>query len=127
MLTAPQVLAACTLALGALVAVDAAAATVRVTCEVRANRSKISVDGRALAAGEYRTEAISGGNSAAAGPVRARKGQVETDYDSNPADIAEGATAIAPNFIQGGSVTGKVIDSSGNTVAVDTVLCRVRA
>lgn len=126
MIASHQFLAACTLALGAIVAADAAAATVRVTCEVRASRSKISIDGKGLAAGEYRTEAISGGNSAVAGPVTARKGKAETDYDSNPVDIADGATAIATNFIQGGSVTGKVIDSSGNTVTVDTVLCRVR-
>lgn len=126
MSSSSQLIAACVVALGAVVAFDAAAATVRVTCEVRANRSKISVDGKALAAGTYTTEAISGGNSATAGPAKARRGQVETDYDSNPADIAEGATAIASNFIQGASVTGKVIDSSGNTVASDTVLCRVK-
>ena len=110
----------------AAMAVDAQAATVRVSCEASATRSKVSVDGRGLAAGSYTTQVISGGNMAAAPAQSPVRGEIETDYDSNPGDIAQGAVAIAPNFIVGGSVTGKVLDASGNTVIADTVLCRVR-
>lgn len=52
--------------------------------------------------------------------------EVECDFASNAGDIAAGATQIAANFIQGGSVTGKLIDAAGFTVASDTVSCRVR-
>jgi hypothetical protein len=126
MISLKQATSAALFALAAVVTIDASAAAIRVTCDVRATRSRISVDGKGLPAGAYTTQAISGGNAAGAGPVQTRKGQIETDYDSNPADIADGATAIAPSFIQGAQVTGKVIDASGNTVLSDTVLCRVK-
>lgn len=119
-------LAACTFATLAMIGLDAAAATVRVTCEVRPGRSKISVDGRGLPAGSYSTQVISGENMASAPPSAAVGGEVETDYDSNPADIRAGAVAIPATFIVGGRVTGKVIDASGNTVVSDTSLCRVK-
>jgi hypothetical protein len=119
-------LAAIAIALTAFVATDAMAASARVTCEVRANRSKVSVDGRGLAAGTYTTQATSGANTASSGPETAVSGEIETDYDSNPADIAAGATAIPANFIQGARVTGKVIDSTGAVVATRTAVCRVR-
>lgn len=122
----PQIVAALALAMSAFVAADAVAASVRITCEVRSNRSKVSVDGRRLAPGDYTTEAISGANAASTGPVTAVGGEVQTDYDSNPADIADGAEPIAANFIQGAQVTGRVIDSSGKVVAQRTAACRVR-
>lgn len=120
------VLAAIAIAMTGFLAADAFAASVRVSCEVRANRSKISVDGRGLAAGTYTTQAISGANSATAGPAAPVGGEVQTDYDSNPADIAAGATAIAANFIQGARVTGKVLDASGAVLATRTAICRVK-
>ena len=122
----PAALAVVFAALGAL-SFDAAAATIRVQCEVRATRAKISVDAKGLAAGSYRTQAVSGGNMAQSVAERAVGGEVETDYDSNPADIAAGATAISSSFVVNGQVAGKVIDSLGNTVIADTVACRVRS
>lgn len=113
-------------ALLAALTFDAAAASVRVTCEVRPGRSKASVDGRALAAGTYTTQIVSGGNVATSPAQTAVSGEIETDYASNPGDIAGGATPIAPTFITGGQLTGKVVDAAGNTVASDTVACRVR-
>ncbi len=112
----------------AMIGVDAAAATIKVTCEVRGtSRSKISVDGTGLAAGNYTTVVVSGGNMATSQPEAAVAGEVETDYDSRPADIKAGATAIAPTFIVGGSVTGKIVNATGHTVISDTVACRVRS
>lgn len=126
MTTLTKISAGAVFALLAAVAVDASAAGIRVTCEVRSGRSKISVDGRSLAAGTYTTQAMSGTNLANSPAVAAVAGEIETDYASNPGDIAEGATPISAKFIVGGQVTGKVINSSGTTVASDTVLCRVR-
>lgn len=119
-----------TLACAALLAFfvnEAAAATIRVQCEQRgAQRSKVSVDGRNLARGNYAAVIVSGANMAAA-PLRPTVGdEVEFDFDSNPVDIAAGATAISASFINNGSVTGKIVDASGNTVIADTVACRVR-
>ena len=119
-LTALAALLGCTLAL------DAAAATIRVQCEARPGRAKISVDAKSLAAGRYSTSVMSGSNIATFPATAAVGGEIETDYDSNPRDINDGAIAIAPNFITGGQVTGKVLDAAGNTVISDTVTCRIR-
>ena len=110
----------------AVFVLDASAATIRVQCESRPGRAQISVDAKGLAAGSYRTQAVSGGNAATSGAVNAVAGEVQTDYDSNANDIAGGAVAISTTFIVGGSVTGKVMDAAGNTVISDTVACRVR-
>ena len=119
-----KTLTAATLAMTAFMAFDASAATIRITCEVRSDRSKISVDGKQLAPGTYTTEAMSGDNMANSSPRRSRRGQLETDYDSNTGELA---IPIASDFIVGGTVTGKVVDAGGNTVASDTVACRVRS
>ena len=126
MIRSPHALAVATMCITTFVAADASAASVRVTCEVRSDRSKISVDGRRLAPGAYTTEAISGSSLAMAGPFNAVRGQVETDYDSDPGDIGDGATPISPDFIEGARVTGKVVDAGGFTVAEGTAVCRVR-
>lgn len=111
----------------AMIGAEAAAASIRVTCEVRGTtRSKISVDGKNLPAGMYSAQAVSGGNMASAPAQASVAGEVENDFDSRPADIREGAVAIVPTFITGRQVTGKIIDASGNTVASDTVSCRAR-
>jgi hypothetical protein len=124
--TVKQAGAACAFAALAMIGVDASAAKIKVTCEVRPTRSTISVDGKGLAAGEYTSVAVSGGNMASTQPEAAVAGEVETDYSSRPADINAGATAIVPTFIVGASVTGKIVDASGHTVIADTVACRVR-
>ncbi len=110
----------------ALAAGQASAATIRVTCEVRPDRARISVDGRGLAAGTYSSVAVSGSNMASSPATAAVGGEAEFDYDSNAADIRDGAVAIPSSFIVGRSVTGKVVDAAGNTVIADTVACRVR-
>lgn len=115
-----------TLATLAMVSIDAMAADARVRCEVRADRSKISVDGRNLGRGRFSTQAVSGPNSASAPAQRAVRGQVETDYSSQPDDIAAGAVAISADFIVNATVTGSVLDSQGNVVASETVACRRR-
>jgi hypothetical protein len=122
-MTLPRSLTVATLTMAALFAFEAGAATIRITCEVRPDRSKISVDGKQLPRGTYTTEAVSGGNVANSPPRRARRGQVETDYDSNTGELA---TPIPFDFIVDGTVSGKVIDAAGNTVASDTVACEVR-
>ena len=87
----------------------ASAADIRVKCDKRTARSSISVDGNNLAPGRYRCQARSGSNQKTTALVN-----------------SAGATPVAANFIQGGSVTGKLIDAAGFTVASDTVACRVR-
>jgi hypothetical protein len=103
---------------------DADAATIRVRCEKRAHRSKVSVDGKDLAAGSYRAK-ISSGSKSKSSPRQDTVGdEVEFDFDSDPGDIAAGATAISPNFIKNNHVRGKIVNSSGDTVISDTVKCR---
>ena len=94
-----------------------------VSCETRGtSRSKISVNGRNLKAGSYTAAVTSGGNTATSGPRAAVRGEVQFDFDSNPADITAGATGIGPTFIQGGSVTATI---AGTAISI-TASCRVR-
>lgn len=103
-------------------------ASVRVRCEWRDDRSKISVDGSGLAAGSYSARAISGSSEAAAGPQAAVLGQAEFDFDSDAGDIGEGATAIASDFLQGNppQARGQILDASGAIVAEGLATCDVR-
>jgi hypothetical protein len=102
-----------------------ASALARVTCERRADRSRISVDGENLAAGTYTARAVSGPNTATSGPAPSVGDEVEFDFDSDPADIAAGATPIAAGFIVGAlpSVTGEIRDGAETVVASATVPC----
>ena len=101
----------------------------RLRCEVRSNRSKISVDGKNLAVGSYTAMVSSGSHTASAGPHSSIGDEVEFDFDSDPGDIAEGATAIARDFIQTASnpdVTALIKDAAGNVVASAGANCRVK-
>jgi len=116
---------------GALVAlglgVTAEAADVRVRCELRSGRrSKVSVDVRDVARGMYAAAISSGANQAVSPPAATIGDQVEFDFDSNRADIRQGATAIARDFIQGDTVDAEILDANGVTVATGTGACRVR-
>ncbi len=120
------------LALNLSLLADANAATIDVKCEVRSGRSKISVDGKGYAAGYYRARVASG-----AGVVWAKAfkrpvaGELEFDFDSNPADIRAGATAISAAFIKNRAVNGRIYfyNSSTRTYALRSSVtdsCRVK-
>ena len=109
----------------AMTMTDVSAAGIRVKCEKRADRSKISVDGDGLTVGAYKAIVISGANSKTSGAKPTVGDEVEFDFDSAAADIAAGATAISRTFIQG-AVTGKIVNAKGSVVASDTVACRTR-
>ena len=102
--------------------------TVRVTCERRTDRSRVSVDGSNLAAGSYQGRALSGDQSATAAAATAAGDQIEFDFDSEPDDIAAGATAIAPGFLQGNppQVTGQILGAGGAVLVESTVTCAQR-
>ena len=103
-------------------------ATVEVTCERRADRSKISVNGKGLASGSYRARVTSGANTATAGPRSTVGDEVEFDFDSAPDDVAAGATAIAGTFVQGvpPRVAGTIETAAGAVVAEATATCAER-
>src|SRR5262249_3042437 len=114
------------LLLGMFVTADAA--SVRVRCETRGDRSKISVDGNDLAAGSY-TATVTSPASAASGGVTALAktavgDEVEFDFDSNANDVAAGATSISPSFIQGNTVRGEIV--GGGVSVSGTATCRVK-
>lgn len=116
---------------GASTSVGANAATARVTCDVRVpTRSRISVNGRSLtpANGRFTARVRSGTNTAAAAALTAVAGQVGFDFDSNPADIAAGATPISPTFISAAapSVSAQILNAAGVVVASGTASCRIR-
>ena len=110
-----------------IVAVDAANAELRVRCERRGNtRSRVSVDGNNLRAGNYQVTVTSGSNSV--GPVStsvpAGLDQFEVDFDSNRADIRAGATPIAKTFIVDRKVSVQV--TGAETLSATDVACRIR-
>jgi len=105
----------------------ASAADARVSCEKRTSRSKVSVDGNNLAPGAYRAVVRSGTNRAGSNFETADGDEAEFDFDSRPADIAEGATAIPPGFIVDGRVRAWIVDSSNQRVTpVVEAICRIR-
>lgn len=123
------------LALNMIILGDANAASIEVKCEKRGtSRSKISVDGNNFPRGSYKAYVISGVNRKWSRACQSTVGdEVEFDFDSNPADIAAGATGISPTFIQGGTVTGKIFlfNCTRNTYvspakASATARCRIR-
>lgn len=107
--------------------VAAQASEVRVSCEKRSSRSKVSVDGSNLAEGSYRA-VIRSGDATARSPVAPTVGdEVEFDFDSRQGDIAEGAAPIPAGFIQDGRVRGWLVNAGGQRVTpVVTAICRVR-
>ncbi len=98
-------------------------ALLRLRCEARSGRSKISVDGNNLTPGTYRASVRSGGNIAMSNARTAIGDEVEFDFDSDPNDIAGGASRIAPDFIQGGRVEGTLSNASGQVIASAVVTC----
>ena len=116
---------------GATTGVGANAAIARVTCEVRVpSRSKISVDGNNLTPlnGRFTARVRSGANTASAPAHTAVGDQVDFDFDSNPADIAAGATPISRTFISPAAptVSAQILNAAGVVVASGTASCRVR-
>jgi hypothetical protein len=87
-----------------------------VICERRQNRSKVSVKAKSLIAGRYLAQIASDGNTANSALKDTQSDEVEFNFDSDPGDIAEGATAITPDFIQG-TVSAKILNAAGVTVA----------
>jgi hypothetical protein len=110
-----------------LLAFAAQAADVKISCEKRSNRSKVSIDGNNLVAGAYRAVALSGAKKVTSTAAAADGDEAEFDFDSNAADIAEGATAIPANFVVDGRVKGYLLNAAGARVTpVVTAICRVR-
>ncbi len=115
------------LAAFATLAGAAQAADLKISCEKRGTRSKVSVDGNNLRPGAVHFAIVSsGGNQAQSGVAAVVGDEIEFDFDSNPADIAQGATPIAANFIVDGRVSAQLRDAGGNVVATGSAICRVR-
>ncbi len=99
-------------------------------CEKRSRpaRSKVSVEIEDLTPGAIYTAMISSGNNASQATIAADiAGVAEFDFDSNPADIAAGATRISSGFI-GTSVSLIVTNALGVQEArtPSPVNCRIR-
>ena len=109
----------------------AAQGAIRVQCERQASpaRSKISVDGNDLVQqnGAFQARVTAAGGSVTAPARQAVGDEVEFDFDSNPNDVAAGATAILPTFIAaraGADVVGEILNPQGQVVASQGVECQ---
>ena len=109
-------LAVTTLALNLSILGDVNAASVDVKCEVRSGRSKISVDGAGYGAGLYRSS-VKSGTATVWSKVfkRPAAGEVQYDYDTNPADVRAGATYVPPTYIKGRTVYGNLYSYNSAT------------
>ena len=112
-------------------AVASAIATIRLRCERRSNRSRISVDASGLtpATGRFRARVTAAGGTVTSPLKRAVGGQDEFDFDSNQADINAGATRIAATFIRartGPDVVARVLNAAGVVVATRSGECVIR-
>jgi len=111
----------------ALVSFAATAGDVQVTCEKRANRSKVSVDGSSLNGNLYRAVTKSGDRTRRSDLQQAVGDEAQFDFDSNPNDIADGATQIPANFIVNGRAKGWLVNANGVRVTpIKEAICRVR-
>ena len=118
-------------ACGALALLTASAATfaippaVHVRCDTYGQRSRASVDGRHLPAGDYTALLTSGANSAQSPASAAVNAEAQFDFDSKRDEVKQGATRIARHFIVDNTVTGSILDANGNTVATEVRQCIV--
>ncbi len=109
---------------------SADAPKIRVKCEKRADRSRISIDAKNLIPGQQYSATVTSGQNVAPAPGEnpfaqiAIGDEVQFDFDSAPNNIAAGAFPITANFIQG-LVYAKVIED-GFTVVADTVACEIK-
>lgn len=105
-----------------------AAASIRLRCETKSSpaRSKISVDGRNVLPDAMYSARVSSGNSTKTSAPRSADGdEVEFDFDSNPADVRAGATAIPATYIKSNTVRAILLNASGQAVAgPTTVTCK---
>ena len=107
------------------------AASIRLRCERRSNRSRISVDASNLVpgTGRFRARVTAAGGTVTSALKRAVAGQDEFDFDSNRNDILAGATAIPATFIRartGPDVVAKVLNAAGQVVATKGAECVFR-
>ena len=105
--------------------------SIRLRCERRSGRSKISVDGRNLTprTGRYRAQVSAAGGTVTSPLQRAVSGEAEFDFDSDRGDIREGATRIAANFIRaraGADVVARILNADGKVVATRSGECEAR-
>jgi hypothetical protein len=103
----------------------------RLRCERRTGRSKISVDGNNLAPrnGTFRARVKAAGGTVTSRAKRAIGDEAEFDFDSNPNDIAQGATRISSTFIarrSGPDVVGEILNAQGQVVGRAGVECLFR-
>jgi hypothetical protein len=107
------------------VALAAPTAVVHVRCDAYPDRSRASVDGRTLPAGDYTALLTSGANSAQTIAQAAVDGEAQFDFDSKREEVKQGAMKIGRHFIIDNTVTGSVVDANGHTVATAVRACRV--
>jgi hypothetical protein len=105
--------------------------SIRLRCERRSGRSRISVDASGLVprTGSYRARVTASGGTVASPFQRAVAGEAEFDFDSNRNDILAGATAIPATFItarSGPDVVARILNASGQVVSTRGAECTFR-
>lgn len=104
---------------------DNNSASIEISCEIRSDRSKISVKGRDLISGDYFAVVNSGGQEVQSSIKHTRLNEVEFDFDSEADDIAAGATSIAIDFINT-HVEAAIFDEQNNFVQQSSAACEFK-
>jgi hypothetical protein len=100
-------------------------ANIKVKCEIRSDRSRISVDGNNLIMGKYYVTVKSTNNSATTSLKSTIGDEVEFDFDSAPDDIATGDIAISADFLDT-EVSAVIFDASGIEVVKGSSTCLIK-
>ena len=79
-----------------------------------------------MVSGNYIAKIVSGDNVKESEAKATVGDEIEFDFDSSTKDVTTGATRISRSFIQGGRVTGQLINEQGFTVAQTTSTCSVK-
>ncbi len=98
---------------------DVNAASISIKCETRGiSRSKVSVDGGGLTGTFYAIVYSPPGTAVKSKYFKKSdvNHDVEFDFDSNPSDVADGATKILPTFIKNRTVYGYIRRSGDNVL-----------
>ena len=102
---------------------DADAPRLLLQCELREDRSIVSVKGRNLEQGDYSVNISSGTVTVETDAVATDEDEVEFDFDSDPGDVAEGDIEISALFIVDDTVEAELLNAAGDPVLTATATC----
>ena len=92
-------------------------------CELREDRSIVSVKGKNLEQGNYSVNISSGTVIVETDAAATDDDEVEFDFDSDPGDVADGDIEISALFIVDDTVEAELLNAAGDPILTATATC----